>query len=79
MSRRRGNRRIAAAVTASVREWRDEEGWGVLDSPETPGGCLGHYADVQAPGFPTLPTARSLLWASTAGPTTRWGARIAIW
>ena len=41
-------------VIATVREWRDEEGWGVLDSPETPGGCFGHYADIQAPGFRTL-------------------------
>ncbi len=28
--------RRTAAVTATVREWYDEEGWGVLDSPETP-------------------------------------------
>ena len=40
-------------MTATVRESRDEEGWGVLDSPETPGGC-GHYADIQATGFRTL-------------------------
>ncbi|MFF7138207.1 cold-shock protein [Streptomyces sp. NPDC008196] len=41
-------------VTATVREWNDEEGWGVLDSPETPGGYFGHYSDIQAPGFRTL-------------------------
>ncbi|MFD5634612.1 MULTISPECIES: cold-shock protein [unclassified Streptomyces] len=41
-------------VTATVREWSDEEGWGVLDSPETPGGCFGHYSDIRAPGFRTL-------------------------
>ncbi|GAA5700568.1 hypothetical protein Save01_01368 [Streptomyces avermitilis] len=29
-------------VTATVREWPDEKGWGVLDSPKTPGGCIGH-------------------------------------
>lgn len=28
-------------VTATVRDWNDEEGWGVLDSPETPGGVAG--------------------------------------
>ncbi|MEU2742698.1 cold shock domain-containing protein [Streptomyces sp. NPDC007095] len=54
MSRRRETRKVAAVVTATVREWSDEEGWGVLDSPETPGGCFGHYADIQAPGFRTL-------------------------
>lgn len=45
---------IRPMVTATVREWRDEEGWGVLDSPETPGGCFGHYSDIQKPGFRTL-------------------------
>ncbi|MFE1478280.1 cold-shock protein [Streptomyces cyaneofuscatus] len=41
-------------VTATVREWDDEEGWGVLDSAETPGGCFGHYSDIRAAGFRTL-------------------------
>ncbi|QPP07366.1 cold-shock protein [Streptomyces bathyalis] len=41
-------------VTATVREWSDEEGWGVLDSPETPGGCFGHFSDIRATGFRTL-------------------------
>ncbi|MGI8701473.1 MAG: hypothetical protein ACR2JU_09765 [Nocardioidaceae bacterium] len=25
---------------ATVRTWHDDEGWGVLDLPETPGGCV---------------------------------------
>ncbi|MFI7408427.1 cold-shock protein [Streptomyces sp. NPDC049627] len=41
-------------ATATVREWHDEEGWGVLDCAETPGGCWGHYSDIQKPGFRTL-------------------------
>ncbi|MGW5257377.1 cold-shock protein [Streptomyces sp. NPDC004012] len=40
-------------VTATVRHWNGEEGWGVLDSPETPGGCFGHFSN-QATGFRTL-------------------------
>jgi CspA family cold shock protein len=64
MSRRRETRKVAAAVTATVREWSDEEGWGVLDSPQTPGGCFGHYADIQAPGFRTLSPGQQvdLIW-----------------
>jgi CspA family cold shock protein len=64
MSRRRGTRKVAAVVLATVREWSDEEGWGVLDSPETPGGCFGHYADIQAPGFRTLSPGQQvdLVW-----------------
>ncbi|MGW3599958.1 cold shock domain-containing protein [Streptomyces sp. NPDC005167] len=38
-------------VTALVREWHDEEGWGVLDSPETPGGCWAWYASIEVKGF----------------------------
>ncbi|KUH38978.1 MULTISPECIES: cold-shock protein [Streptomyces] len=41
-------------VIGTVREWRDEEGWGVLDCPETPGGCFGHYSAVEMPGFRAL-------------------------
>ncbi|MEU8694158.1 cold shock domain-containing protein [Streptomyces sp. NPDC048665] len=41
-------------VTATVRERRDEGGWGALDSPETPGGCRGHYSHIQLDGFRTL-------------------------
>lgn len=48
------HRRVLHMVTATVREWDDEEGWGVLDSSETPGGCFGHYSDIQTTGFRTL-------------------------
>ncbi|WLW54909.1 cold-shock protein [Streptomyces sp. YU58] len=41
-------------VTATVREWHDEEGWGVLDCPETPGGCWGHFSHIEADGFRSL-------------------------
>ena len=27
-----------------VRQRDEEEGWGVLDSPETPGGCWAHFS-----------------------------------
>jgi len=41
-------------ITATVREWYEEEGWGVLDSPETPGGCFAHFSDIEATGYRTL-------------------------
>ncbi|MFF8284995.1 cold-shock protein [Streptomyces albus] len=51
-------------VTAIVREWSEEEGWGVLDCPETPGGCFAHYSDVRMEGFRTLSPGRrvDLTW-----------------
>jgi CspA family cold shock protein len=38
-----------------VREWHREQGWGVIDSPDTPGGCWVHFShvwheDVAKPG-----------------------------
>jgi cold shock protein len=42
------------ATTATVREWRDEEGWGVLDSPETPGGCWAHFGNIDMSGYRAL-------------------------
>jgi CspA family cold shock protein len=41
-------------VTATVRQWSSEEGWGVLDSPETPGGCWAHFSVVRSPGYREL-------------------------
>lgn len=35
-------------VRATVREWDGGEGWGVLDSVETPGGCWTHYSVIQS-------------------------------
>jgi CspA family cold shock protein len=46
--------KVPPMVTATVREWREEEGWGVLDSPETPGGCWGHFSNIEMAGFRTL-------------------------
>lgn len=37
-----------------VREWRGEEGWGVIDSPETPGGCWTHFSAIVMEGYRAL-------------------------
>jgi cold shock protein len=36
----------------TVREWHSDEGWGVIDSPDTPGGCWVHFADLWNDGIP---------------------------
>ncbi|MFD3947641.1 cold-shock protein [Streptomyces sp. NPDC058579] len=41
-------------VVATVREWYEEDGWGVLECAETPGGCWGHFSSIRAAGFRTL-------------------------
>ncbi|MFF5296034.1 hypothetical protein [Paractinoplanes globisporus] len=42
------------AVKGVVREWHDDEGWGVVDAPEVPGGCWASFAHVAVAGYRTL-------------------------
>ena len=41
-------------VTGVVREWHEDEGWGVVDSPATPGGCWAHFSAVAVQGYKSL-------------------------
>jgi cold shock protein len=38
----------------TVREWNADEGFGVVDSPDTPGGCLVHFSHIVADGYRSL-------------------------
>jgi len=42
------------SVLAVVREWHDDEGWGVVDSPEVPGGCWVSFAHLKVAGYRSL-------------------------
>jgi CspA family cold shock protein len=42
------------AVVGTVRIWHDEDGWGVIDSPQTPGGCWTHFSALAIPGYRAL-------------------------
>jgi CspA family cold shock protein len=38
-----------------VVEWFDaDEGWGVVDAPETPGNCFVHFSVIDMPGYRAL-------------------------
>jgi CspA family cold shock protein len=37
-----------------VREWHPDDGWGVIDSEDTPGGCWAHFSSVLVPGYRSL-------------------------
>lgn len=41
-------------VVGVVREWDQGEGWGVIDSEATPGGCWTHYSIVAVAGYKVL-------------------------
>ena len=42
------------AIEAVVLEWQPEEGWGVVDSQQTPGGCWVHFSHIQATEYGEL-------------------------
>lgn len=50
-------------VQGVVREWHSEEGWGVFDSPATPGGCWCHFSVLPGPGFREASAGQSVLFA----------------
>jgi CspA family cold shock protein len=37
-------------ATGRVREWHQDQGWGVVDSDETPGGCWVHFSALRMAG-----------------------------
>lgn len=45
---------VGRPTPGEVRTWHDEEGWGVVDSPATPGGCWTHFSHVALPGYRSL-------------------------
>ncbi|MET0763455.1 MAG: cold shock domain-containing protein [Blastococcus sp.] len=42
------------SVVATVREWHEEEGWGVLDAPGFSGGVWAHYSAIPEDGYKSL-------------------------
>jgi CspA family cold shock protein len=56
----------AMTTLGTVRDWRAEEGWGVIDSPETPGGCWTHFSHVLVAGYVALQAGQivNLDWES---------------
>jgi CspA family cold shock protein len=42
------------AVRGVVREWHDDEGWGVVDAAEVGGGCWVSFAHVAVDGYRRL-------------------------
>ena len=46
-------------MNAVVRLWHDVDGWGVLDSPATPGGCWTHYSALDMDGHAVAEAGQS--------------------
>ncbi len=49
------------SVEGTVREWDAPEGWGVIDTPQTPGGCWTHFSAVAVDGYKALVAGQKVL------------------
>jgi cold shock protein len=47
-----------------VREYHADEGWGVIDGPEVPGGCWTSFAAVRADGYRALTAGRRVTFVA---------------
>lgn len=45
--------------TGTVSIWHGEEGWGVIESADTPGGCWAFYSHIWADALPELKPGHS--------------------
>jgi len=50
----------AGAVAGVVRWFDADEGWGVIDAPEVPGGCFVHFSNVQMTGYRQLSSGQDV-------------------
>lgn len=44
----------AAGPVGVVRSFDPDEGWGVIDAPEVPGGCFVHFSNIEMKGYRAL-------------------------
>jgi cold shock protein len=44
---------VGVRSVGTVRTWHREQGWGVIDSADTPGGCWVHFSHLWNDGIPS--------------------------
>lgn len=60
--------------------WHDQEGWGVLDSPATPGGCWVHFSAVLVAGYRSLDPGATVEFTVEAGEQDGYAYRaVEVW
>ena len=62
-------------ATGVVREWREEEGWGVLDSDETTGGCWAHFSVLHMAGYRSAVPGQTVVFSFERGEQDGFGYR----
>jgi cold shock protein len=54
------------ASAGSVRSFNADEGWGVLDGPDVPGGCWVHFSALAMDGYRTLAAGQQVSFRAEA-------------
>jgi CspA family cold shock protein len=63
-----------------VREWDEDQGFGVIDSPDTPGGCWTHFSAIVMDGNRSLTAGDPVAFTHEDGPQDGYDYRaILVW
>lgn len=66
--------------TGIVREWNDDQGLGIIDSEDTPGGCWVHFSNIVTDGFRTFAPGDHVAFTHEAVPQDGFHYRaISVW
>lgn len=66
--------------TGVVREFNADEGWGVIDGPDVPGGCWVHFSAIAADGYRQLTAGERVTFRAEAGGQDGFGFRaLKVW
>lgn len=67
-------------TAGTVREWHTDEGWGVIDSDATPGGCWAGFGSVLMSGYRSLAAGQPVSFEFEAGRQDGYDYRaVAVW
>lgn len=70
---------VASAVGV-VREFDADRGWGVIDAPETPGGCWVSFSAIAAPGYRRLVAGQQVFFRAERAEQDGFGYRaVRVW
>jgi len=62
----------------TVREWNGDEGWGVIDSAATPGGCWVHFSAIAVDGLRGLTAGEHVTFTYEAARQDGFGFRTTL-
>lgn len=64
----------------TVRVWNADEGWGVIDAAEVPGGCWAHFSAIVAGGYRELAEGQRVAFTAEPGPQDGYDFRaVQVW